>query len=243
MAVMVPETATCSCMKGYSMILIVTPDRRKKYLSHVRFYLKLRKRIFVDQYGWISADDNGLESDILDESFCIYILHVDPNTDQVNAGVRLAPTTGKTLLHTAWVDMLPEQDDFRSPDIWEATRFCVDDNLASKEDRQGAVRVAMELMNALLSFAIENRIGSIIAVCERRFVDLMSVFTGAPDIISEKIDENGCHIACVIWSSFEKIDERVSARENNTQGKLANLIESTDSMQTDQIIRADQQSS
>ena len=46
---------------------------------------------------------------------------------ELAAGVRLMPTTGPTLLHSVWPDLLPDPEDFRAPTIWEATRFCVDE--------------------------------------------------------------------------------------------------------------------
>ncbi|MEM7216056.1 MAG: acyl-homoserine-lactone synthase, partial [Pseudomonadota bacterium] len=171
---------------------------------YLREYFELRKRVFCDQHGWVKANEDGTETDYIDESYNVYILYLDEESNTVLGGVRLAPSTGNTLLHSVWSDMLPEPDDFRSPNIWEATRFCVDE--AGDGGRSGNFvnKVCLALILAVLDFSAQNGISFIIAVCELRLIDMFSAFKGEPEIVSTKIESDGCEIACVIWSTEEK---------------------------------------
>ncbi|MEO0328833.1 MAG: acyl-homoserine-lactone synthase [Pseudomonadota bacterium] len=187
------------------MIIFVTPDKRNTYARYVHQYLKLRKKVFCDEYGWVSPNPDGTERDFLDDGYSIYILSIDTANDCTAGGVRVSPTTGPTLLHSCWCELLPDPDDFRSPNIWEATRFCVDDSQTTGRNKNFANRVTLALTLSILDFAAKNGISSIIAVCETRFIDLFGVYTEKPEVISSTTDENGCEISCVIWSSVEAL--------------------------------------
>ena len=103
------------------MIIYITPERRHRHTEQLRQYFALRKRVFCDRLGWVEPRHDRYETDRFDPCFNVYILCIDPDTQQVCGGVRLMPTTGPTLLHSVWADMLPEGNALRSPGIWEAT--------------------------------------------------------------------------------------------------------------------------
>lgn len=171
-------------------------DNNKEYVDQ---YYRLRKRVFCDQHGWVEPNPDGTETDQLDEDFHLYILYVDKENDEVVGGVRLNPSTGTTLTHTIWADMLPDPDEFRSPNLWEVTRFCVDETRNTGRGRSFVNRIFLALMLAILDFASENGISAVMAVCESRFIRMFQAFSGGPEVISKKTEADGCEIALVIW--------------------------------------------
>ena len=187
------------------MILYIDPSSRNKYKDYIKQYFLLRKQVFCDHHGWVEPNSDGTETDTLDDGFNVYILYVDPDSDQLFGGVRLSPSTGDTLIHSVWLDLLPEPDDFRSPNIWEVTRFCVDESKNNGRVRNFVNRIFLALMLAILDFTHENGISSVMAVCESRFVRMFGAFSGGPEIISTKTESDGCEISFVVWETDEAL--------------------------------------
>lgn len=187
------------------MIVYIQPNDRSQYRDYVKQYFKLRKRVFCDHHGWVDANPDGTETDHLDEIYNLYILYVDQDSEEVLGGVRLNPSTGETLLHTAWADMLPDPNDFRSPNIWEATRFCVDEQKNTGRGQKFVNKIFLALMLAILDFANTNGITSIMAVCESRLVRMFKAFSGGPEIVATKTEADGCEIDFVVWPTDEAL--------------------------------------
>ena len=182
------------------MILYITPRDRHKYRNELNQYFRLRKRIFCDKLGWVEARSDNREVDRFDAMFNVYILYIDRDSGLVAGGVRLMPSTGDTLLHTVWADMLPNREDFRSPDLWEATRFCVDEEISSRKANL-LNRATLSLSIGVADFGNANGISHVIAVCEHYFFGMAGAYGPKAEIVSTKIDENGLEISCGIWST------------------------------------------
>lgn len=182
------------------MIVYIEPHQRQRYTIVIRQYYELRKRVFCDHLKWVKPKPFDLEHDEFDESYNLYVLCLDDASGLVTGGVRLMPTTAPTLMHSVWSDLLPEPDDFRSPSIWEATRFCVEP-ASSTRKASLANRTTLGLTLAVIDFAQANGISHIIAVCEARFFDMTNAYAGNAEIISRRIDANGTDICCGLWSA------------------------------------------
>ncbi|MGB7286753.1 MAG: acyl-homoserine-lactone synthase [Salaquimonas sp.] len=182
------------------MILYVTPQNRHSYRSELNQYFKLRKKIFSDKLKWVRVENGEMETDRFDTMFNVYILHIDTESGKISGGVRLMPTTGPTLLHSVWQDMLPHKDDFRSPNIWEATRFCVDEDISTRKSNL-LNRTTLSLSMAVADFGHANGISNVIAVCEDYFFNMAGAYGPQAEIVSTKFDENGLKISCGIWST------------------------------------------
>ena len=207
------------------MIVFIYPADKQKYADYLQKYYILRKKIFCDQLGWISVNGQNIETDNLDEEYNVIILFIDTKTDNVTGGVRLVPTIGNTLIHSVWSDMLPEPDDFRSPQIWEATRYCVNDTDVEGRKSKLVNRVSLALMFAILDFADQNNITAILAVCEKKIVNMIKVFSPGLETISEKTDENGCEICCTLWSTEPEIREGIKWARQFLGGANASQLE------------------
>jgi len=182
------------------MIVYITPAERHKFRRELNAFFKLRKRVFCDTLGWVEASPDGREVDRFDAMFNVYILCLDDKTGEVAGGVRLMPTTGETLLHTVWSDMLPAGNDMRSRNIWEATRFCVDEEISSRKANL-LNRATLMLSMAVADFGNANSISHVVAVCEHYFFSMAGAYGPQAEILSTKIDENGLEISCGMWST------------------------------------------
>ena len=182
------------------MIVYVTPANRHQYRNELDQYYRLRKRVFCDKLGWVAASPDGRETDRFDACLNICILCIDDDSGRVAGGVRLMPTTGPTLLHTVWSDLLPEGRSFRSPDIWEATRFCVDEENSSRKANL-LNRTTLMLSMAVADFGIANDISHVVAVCEHYFFNMAGAYGPKAEILSSKIDDNGLEISCGMWET------------------------------------------
>jgi len=163
-------------------------------------YFSLRHKVFSEKLNWVPKNADRRETDNCDLMFNVYVLCIDDEGGRVAGGVRLMPTTGPTLLHTVWRDLLPDNDDFRSPNIWEATRFCVDEEISSRK-RNLLNRTTLMLSMAVVDFGHANGITHVIAVCEHYFFNMSGAYGPKAEIISTKTDENGLEISCGIWST------------------------------------------
>lgn len=182
------------------MIIYVSPNLRHKYKNELNQYFKLRKKVFCDKLNWVDPKPDGLETDRFDSLFNVYILCIDSNTGLVAGGVRLMPSTGPTLLHTVWADMLPTDNDYRSSTLWEATRFCVDETISSRKSNL-LNRTTLALSMAVADFGNANGISHVVGVCEHYFFNMSGAYGPKAEIISTKTDENGLKISCGIWST------------------------------------------
>jgi acyl homoserine lactone synthase len=70
------------------------------------------------------------------------------------------PTTGPTLLNDVFAETIPEGAHFGSPNIWECTRFCVDEDRVSSAE---ATRVSGLLMLAVCELGLKSGIDMIVA--------------------------------------------------------------------------------
>lgn len=183
------------------MILYVEPKDRHAHRAALLDYYRLRKKVFCDTLGWVPPSPGGIEKDAMDDLYNIVILDVDEATGKVNGGVRLMPTVGPTLMHSVWRDMLPTPNSFRSANIWEATRFCVDDTSNHSRKRSFVNRATLALSLAVLEFCDANGISQVIGVCERKIFDMQRVYGTDARILSTRVDENGTEISCALWDT------------------------------------------
>jgi N-acyl-L-homoserine lactone synthetase len=184
------------------MIIHVETHERHIRSGAVEEYFRLRKKVFHDRLGWEVPVHGDQERDPLDDLPCTYALSLD-STGVVNAGIRLIPTTQTTLLDLAFDGLVPDAVSFRSPTIWELSRYCVDHDLATDRMPTGLGLATLQLTLANLDYARRNGITHFIAVTEERVFELTNVFDlGAELLARQEID--GCRVVCTLFS----IDER-----------------------------------
>lgn len=168
------------------MILIVDALNKHQYTDILDQMFRLRARVFGERLGWNVEIKNGRERDRFDDLDPVYFIGLDEQ-DRVISCVRGLQTTGPHMLADVFCDILGGEPPLRSPNIWEATRFCVDtDRLKRKGEVNGASKATCEMMIASIEYLRDAGITDAIAVVDPIFDRVMRrVGNGAYDYLGK----------------------------------------------------------
>lgn len=184
------------------MILHVEERDRSKHASELNQYFQLRKRVFHDQLGWDVSVSGDIERDPLDDAPCTYTLYLDQD-GTVAGGARLIPTTQTTLLDMAFDGLVPENVSFRSPTIWESSRYCINHDVAHSRMSSGAKKATIGLTIGNYDYAIATGISHYIAVVEARLFRLSQSYNLDVEILGEKKFPD-CDVICALYPISDK---------------------------------------
>lgn len=130
------------------MIEVVTWANSHLFGDSLAAHHRFRHKCFVERSGWQVPSHDGMEYDQFDTPAATYLIHRDPD-GPVRGVVRLLPTTRPYMLRELWPDLLcGEVPD--SPQVWEATRFGIDEDLEPAVKR----RVSAEIIAGCLEFGM-----------------------------------------------------------------------------------------
>jgi N-acyl-L-homoserine lactone synthetase len=140
----------------------------KAWISHHH----LRYRAFIERQRWNLPTYRGLEYDQFDTPAAQYIVWLDKEGD-ARACVRLIPTTQPYQVKLLWPDLI-EGPPPQTPSIWEATRFCCDQNLDSRTRN----RVVAALICGCQEFGITHQISKFLGVMPLKIFERVIAATG-----------------------------------------------------------------
>src|SRR5579864_9650162 len=83
-----------------------------------------RAETFSDRLGWEVVVKDGYERDAFDDANPLYLVSVDPKTNEYWGSLRLLPTTGPNMLRDVFPFLLEEGEYIESATIWESSRIC-----------------------------------------------------------------------------------------------------------------------
>jgi len=83
-----------------------------------------RAATFHERLGWEVEVKNGHERDRFDDLNPLYVVSVDPVTEDYRGSLRLLPTTGPNMLRDVFPQLL-DGEAVESATIWEISRICV----------------------------------------------------------------------------------------------------------------------
>ena len=144
------------------MIVVIEPYNASQYSDLMDDMFRLRARVFHDRLGWDIQVTDGKERDKYDDEGPVYLIYADDETREVKGSMRLLPTTGPTVLADFFSDTLPDAVHLSAPTIWECTRFCVDDRILGRGNREELLFTSAVLIAALGEVAIKAGIESIL---------------------------------------------------------------------------------
>lgn len=130
------------------MIEVVNWGNSHAFGDSLAAHHRLRHKCFVERNGWSVPNHDGMEYDQFDTPAATYLIHRHGN-GPVQGVARLIPTTRPYMLKELWPDLLGG-DVLVSPQVWEATRFGIDDDLEPAVKR----RVAAEIVLGCLEFGM-----------------------------------------------------------------------------------------
>jgi N-acyl-L-homoserine lactone synthetase len=145
-----------------NVIVVIEPYNTTEYSNLKDEMFRLRARVFRDRLGWDVQVTDGRERDKYDDENPVYLIYADDKAREVKGCLRLLPTTGPTVLADFFSDTLPEAVHLSAPTIWECTRFCLDDGILSRGNREELLSTSAVLIAALGDVAIRAGIDSIL---------------------------------------------------------------------------------
>jgi acyl homoserine lactone synthase len=144
------------------MIVVIEPYNAHEYSNLLDEMFRLRARVFRDRLRWDVQVADEKERDKYDDEGPVYIIYADDESLKVKGSLRLLPTTGPTVLADIFSDTLPDAAHLSAPTIWECTRFCLEDGILSRTNREELLIASAVLIAALGDVAIGAGIESIV---------------------------------------------------------------------------------
>ncbi|MGI3210548.1 acyl-homoserine-lactone synthase [Roseovarius tibetensis] len=116
------------------MIIVIDALNKKRYETILQETYRLRARVFRDRLDWDVQVHDGLEKDEFDALDPAHVVSIDEDGNVVGC-MRLLQTTGPHMLADVFAKVLDGEPPLRDPQIWEATRFCVDTERLTRKGR------------------------------------------------------------------------------------------------------------
>jgi len=154
-----------------------------------------RAETFSHRLGWEVKVKDGYERDHFDDENPLYLVSVDPDTEEYWGSLRLLPTTGPNMLRDIFPQLL-DGDHIESATIWECSRICATAARGQPERNGGGVNyVLCELILGIGEVAVAAGLTQIAAVFDARILRVLRTAGCSPEIIGtpQQIEEVMCY--------------------------------------------------
>jgi acyl homoserine lactone synthase len=142
-----------------------------------------RAETFSERLGWEVMVKDGYERDRFDDANPLYLVSVDPDTEEYWGSLRLLPTTGPNMLRDVFPQLL-DGDYIESATIWECSRICATAVRGQSERNGGGVNyVLSELILGIGEVAVTAGLTQIAAVFDARIFRVLRNAGCNPEII------------------------------------------------------------
>jgi acyl homoserine lactone synthase len=142
-----------------------------------------RAETFADRLGWEVVVKDGYERDRFDDANPLYLVSVDPDTEEYWGSLRLLPTTGPNMLRDVFPQLLDE-DYIESATVWESSRICAAAIPGQPErSRHGVNYVLSELILGIGEVAVAAGLTQIVSVFDARMFRVLKAAGCNPEII------------------------------------------------------------
>lgn len=154
-----------------------------------------RAETFANRLGWEVVVDNGHERDVFDDANPLYLVSVDPDTEEYWGSLRLLPTTGPNMLR----DIFPQLLDggyIKSATIWESSRICAAAVAGQPERSRSRVNyVLSELILGIGEVAVAAGLTQIVSVFDARIFRVLKAAGCNPQVIGtpQRIGGDMCY--------------------------------------------------
>src|ERR1700749_366626 len=105
------------------MLKFIEGSRASLFPLEMDAMFRNRAITFSERLGWDVTVKNGYERDEFDDANPLYLVSVDPDTEEYWGSLRLLPTTGPNMLRDVFPQLLVG-DYIESATIWECSRIC-----------------------------------------------------------------------------------------------------------------------
>src|ERR1700744_3261441 len=104
------------------MLKFIEGSRASSFPQEMDAMFRSRAVTFSERLGWDVTVKNGYERDAFDDANPLYLVSVDPDTEEYWGSLRLLPTTGPNMLRDVFPQLL-DGGCIESATIWESSRI------------------------------------------------------------------------------------------------------------------------
>jgi len=142
-----------------------------------------RAQTFSQRLGWDVVVKDGYERDVFDDANPLYLVSVDPDTEQYWGSLRLLLTTGPNMLRDVFPYLLGEGQVIESATIWESSRICtVGAEGQPERGRNGANLVLGELLAGIGEVGLIAGLTQVVSVFDARIFRVLKAAGCNPQI-------------------------------------------------------------
>jgi acyl homoserine lactone synthase len=179
----VDQPSACDCKKERAMLKLIEESYSSFFPKEMDAMFRNRAETFSERLGWEVMVKDGYERDRFDDANPLYLVSVDPDTEEYWGSLRLLPTTGPNMLRDVFPQLL-DGDYIESATIWECSRICAVAARGQPERNGGGVNyVLSELILGIGEVAITAGLTQIAAVFDARILRVLRTVGCNPEII------------------------------------------------------------
>jgi len=132
-----------------------------------------RAQTFSDRLGWEVLVKDGYERDMFDNANPLYLVSVDPDTEEYWGSLRLLPTIGPNMLRDVFPQLI-DGEYIESATIWESSRICAAAIPGQPErGRNGVNYVLSELILGIGEVSVAAGLTQIVSVFDARILRVL----------------------------------------------------------------------
>ena len=168
------------------MLKLIEGSRASLFPMEIDAMFRNRAVTFSERLGWDVIVKDGYERDEFDDANPLYLVSVDPNTNEYWGSLRLLPTTGPNMLRDVFPYLLEESETIESATIWESSRICaVTTEGQPQRSRNGVNFVLSELIAGIGEVAILAGLTQIVSVFDARIYRVLKAVGCNPQLIGK----------------------------------------------------------
>src|SRR5271165_756870 len=138
------KNKTCSTgIGGWQVIKLIEGAFASFFPREMHAMFRSRAETFSSRLGWEVVVKDGYERDRFDDLNPLYLVSVDPETEQYWGSLRLLPTTGPNMLNDVFPQLLDDGETVASPTVWESSRICAVSRPGQPERNGGGVNFVL----------------------------------------------------------------------------------------------------
>jgi N-acyl-L-homoserine lactone synthetase len=179
------NTVSSRRREGDVTVLKVIEGRRSSlFPKEMDAMFRNRAIVFSERLGWEVTVKDGRERDVFDDANPLYLISVDPRTNEYWGSLRLLPTTGPNMLRDVFPFLLSDGEYIESATIWESSRICAVAADGQPERSKNGVNLALgELLAGIGEVAIMAGLTQIVSVFDARIFRVLRAAGCDPQII------------------------------------------------------------
>jgi acyl homoserine lactone synthase len=180
---MVSAFVAFECKKEWAMLKLIEGACASFFPKEMNAMFRNRAETFSERLGWEVVVKDGYERDRFDDANPLYLVSVDPETEEYWGSLRLLPTTGPNMLRDVFPQLL-DGEYLESATIWESSRICAAAVAGQPERSRSRVNsVLSELILGIGEVAVAAGLTQIVSVFDARIFRVLKAAGCNPQII------------------------------------------------------------